>query len=422
MDWNSFSDIRKKSSDEGINAPSFRVRAKSIPVERTSTQDRRIEFQDLSPDQIKAHDAIVDLAASQSFVSLGGYAGTGKTSLAGLIAASLEEISTTAFVTFTGKASNVLDRKLRAAGIREPGFVGTIHRLIYKPITDPNGKIIQWIRNPELSTGDQPISRIIIDEASMVSQTILEDLQSFGVPIIAIGDPGQLPPIKDRSVVEQPDFTLEQIHRQAANNPIIQLAHEIRTNGDIPPKFPESENVQFCSRNDAFSIIGEAYERLGLNFGILVRRNAIRKNFNTAPRVHKEPVSGDIVICLKNNPPIYNGMRGILDEVRPFQKHYYYAKIRFPDDGLVIEGPINKYQFGREYTIETTRDVRMPPGSEMGLLFDYGLALTVHKSQGSAFDEALLIPERWSRDDPQDYCRWLYTAVTRASDKITITR
>jgi exodeoxyribonuclease-5 len=66
--------------------------------------------------------------------------------------------------------------------------------------------------------------------------------------------------------------------------------------------------------------------------------------------------------------------------------------------------------------------VGYPDGVPPGLLFDFGYALTVHKSQGSAFDEVLLYPERFEDDSDEEYARWLYTAVTRAAKKLTIVR
>ena len=174
-------------------------------------------------------------------------------------------------------------------------------------------------------------------------------------------------------------------------------------------------------------VVGEAYDRLGLDMAVLVRRNAIRKNFNIMPREELEPQIGDIVICLRNNPPVYNGMRGIVRHIEPYLLHWYKAVIAFPEDGIDVEGLINRYQFGREATIESTLDlnkpnIRYPRALPLGMLFDFGLALTVHKAQGSAFQEVILCPEKWSSDKEDDYCKWLYTAVTRAANKLTIVR
>jgi len=397
------------------------IKSTRIPVERTSDQDRTITLNDLSKDQRVAFDSVLDTTREKHLVSLGGYAGTGKSTLIPLMAQALGNLANTGFCTLTGKASNVLDRKLRAAGIKDAAHIGTIHSLIYRPITDENGQIIRWIRNRELQTWEGVyINRLFIDEASMVGLEIMEDLKSYGIPIVAVGDPGQLPPIKDESVIEEPDFVLEKIHRQAQNNPIIKLAHAIRTEGDIPRNWKSSDNVRFVKQQDIGPVLNDGFSRLGLNFGILVRRNKMRKEFNTEFRSQPTPEVGDIVICLKNNPPVFNGMRGLLDSIKKLGQHWYHATVRFPDDGLVVQGPLLRKQFGAEYTVESKREVGLKSGENMGLLFDYGSTLTVHKSQGSAFDECAFIPEKWSRDSERDYARWAYTAVTRAANKINI--
>jgi len=414
-----------------MNFQDFLPKIRREPIEQHGGHDRKIGFHDLSPDQTVAVDEVLCNIGSLDFslVRLGGYAGTGKSTLIPIISESLGDTSTTAFISFTGKAANVLQRKLHAAGIYAPGFVGTIHRLIYYPITDEDGRILRWERKGTLTTDDglTPLHRIIIDEASMVGRKLLDDLLSYDVPILAVGDHGQLHPVQDESVISEPDVRLEKIHRQAADNPIIRLSERILQEGDIPFELPPGPEIQFVSPNRAYEVIGETYERLELNMAVLVRSNRLRKQLNTEARLDKEPQVGDVVICLRNSPPVFNGMRGIVQSIAPEGKHWYLARVLFPDDGLSIEGLLNRYQFGRERTIETVDDlrgdgVRYPRSTPLGLLFDFGLALTVHKAQGSAFDEVILYPEKWSRDKPEDYQRWVYTAVTRAAKKLTIVR
>lgn len=414
------------------------------PVRRTNTHDKRITRNDLSADQETALEELLRLleyheapktrifGSRSPIVSLGGYAGTGKSTLIPIISRELADTSNTAFCAFTGKASNVIQRKLVAAGVDNAASISTIHRLIYKPLTNDDGRIVGWQRKSKpLFVEDEaqnriPVKRIIIDEASMVGNTLLEDLLDYNIPILAVGDHGQLPPVLDKSVIAAPDVRLEHIHRQAADNPIIHLATTIRENGDIPKDYPSSDAIQFVPQDDMFEVIGETYERLGLDMAVLVRRNIVRKNLNTMPRETKEPVEGDLVICLKNAPPVFNGMRGIIRSIKPFGDHWYETVVFFPDDGLVVEGLLNRHQFGRDHTIESAYDLQRE-GIEypsfvdgLGLQFDFGMALTVHKSQGSAFSEVVLYPERWSDDSNEDYRRWLYTAVTRAAEKLSI--
>lgn len=60
--------------------------------------------------------------------------------------------------------------------------------------------------------------------------------------------------------------------------------------------------------------------------------------------------------------------------------------------------------------------------STVGQTFDFGIALTVHKAQGSGFETVLISPEAWAwnRNEKSDWAKWLYTAVTRATDNLHI--
>lgn len=406
------------------------------PVLEPNAVDKRIGVADLSSDQRVVFEALLNELYSNRFdPSLGGYAGSGKSTCIPLISDQLGDTTETAFCAFTGKAANVLQRKLKAAGIRDAAYVGTIHSLIYRPKVNNAGTIVGWVKKerPLRAYADYldaessiPVNRIIIDEASMINEEVLSDLQAYGVPILLVGDHGQLPPVQGKSILEKPTFRLETIHRQAANNPIIKLAHEIRTHGDIPKNFPRDlPEIAFIKRDRLYEVVGESYDRLGLNLAVIVRTNNARANINLAPREVKDPVAGDIVICLKNNPPVFNGMRGIVQAIEPCEDHWFHAKIEFPDDGITLEGILNRHQFGRQYTIESGISLQEDVGSfdprkPLGLLFDFGIALTAHKSQGSSFREVVLCPEKWRSDSEEDYCRWLYTAVTRAEQKITI--
>ena len=64
---------------------------------------------------------------------------------------------------------------------------------------------------------------------------MFEDLKSFGVPILAVGDHGQLPPVRGTfNLMEKPDIRLTKIHRQAENDPIVRLSILAREEGQIP--------------------------------------------------------------------------------------------------------------------------------------------------------------------------------------------
>ncbi len=83
----------------------------------------------------------------------------------------------------------------------------------------------------------------------MVSEDIFRDLTSYGIDILAVGDHGQLPPIEGKfSLMSDPILRLEKIHRQAADNPIINLSMQIRENGKIPKGYVNNEKVQIVKK------------------------------------------------------------------------------------------------------------------------------------------------------------------------------
>jgi exodeoxyribonuclease-5 len=162
-----------------------------------------------------------------------GYAGTGKTTLARHFAENVE--GEVLFAAFTGKAAQVL----RSKGAKN---ARTIHSLIYRPRGEEEVSDEETGKTsiaPMFSINRQsPVAKaalIIIDECSMVDEALGRDLMSFGTPILVLGDPGQLPPVSGGGYFtnEEPDYLLTDIHRQARDNPIIQLAMHVREGKEI---------------------------------------------------------------------------------------------------------------------------------------------------------------------------------------------
>ncbi|MBI2596805.1 ATP-binding domain-containing protein [Candidatus Daviesbacteria bacterium] len=364
------------------------------------------------------------------FITVGGYAGTGKTTITSVLRVLLKKQSpnlSISFACFTGKASIVLKSKLiEQKAIFNGDTIGTIHSLMYKPRIDKNGQIIGWRRVSKIDA-----DLIIVDEASMVTKDMWQDLCSYNIPIIAIGDHGQLPPVGDTySLMDNPSLKLETIHRHAQDNPILQIATLARTTGQIP--FKEfSPFVKKVPRGttDAQEIIDNIFSNFNENTLILCGRNTTRVKLNQQIRqkmglTSDEPIIGERVICLKNNyknltRPIYNGMIGKLVKLAPSDKHWYEAEIIFQDDPEPFQGRISKYQFHKEKYLEEVKGIHY---TEIGDRFDFGYALTVHKSQGSQADIVLLFEEPSTYWEDELWNRWLYTAVTRAVKQLYIIR
>jgi exodeoxyribonuclease-5 len=351
-------------------------------------------------------------------VTLGGLAGTGKTTIAKelprIFKLRQQEI---AYCAFTGKAAAVLNKKLGAR------VATTIHGLIYMRIElhcekcprfeDSEARchshtcprcITEWERKPVL---EPEIKLIVVDEASMINETIHDDLASYGVRILWIGDHGQLPPISGSlNLMNEPDVRLEAIHRQAADSPIIKLAMLARETGKIPyGEFGPGVNKRrsdgaFEWTNGTLALCGRNKTRVSLN-------RSVRANLELNP-AHPEP--GDRLICLRNNKyaGIYNGMTGRLAEIE-FNKGTYLVTVEI-DGGGEYSGRCLPEQFGAERTLS-----EVPRNTD---LWDFGYVLTVHKAQGSESDRVLLFEEPFGTWDERR--RWLYTAITRAKQELEI--
>jgi exodeoxyribonuclease-5 len=389
------------------------------------------ESLNLSKDQAEVFSACIDWLNNPegTHLSIGGYAGTGKTTLIGVLRkyiATFDPKKRIAFASFTGRASQNLGNKLleQKAFFPDKDTNGTIHKLIYQAKIDKEGRIINWERNEKLE-----YDLIIVDEASMIKQDIWEDLCRYHIPILAFGDHGQLPPIGDSfNLMEKPMLKLEKIHRQADGNPIIHLATLARMGEEIP--FQDFSNkIRKVVRNseEASGITDRYFSGFTNDTLILCGSNKTRVKLNQQVRYAMgteilTPRVSDRVVCLKNNYEnkdghIYNGMIGTISELSPEGEHWYTATVDFPDDGKVYQGTISKYQFNSEKAVDTVKGVHF---SKIGDRFDFGYALTVHKAQGSQAKRAIVFDESYLFREHS--ARWLYTAITRAEEELYILR
>lgn len=332
-----------------------------------------------------------------------GYAGTGKTTLARHFGENID--GDVCFASFTGKAALVM-RKNGCEGAR------TIHSLIYIADVDNKTGHVEWRLNKSSPLADAAL--LIIDECSMVDEEIAKDLMSFGKPILVLGDPAQLPPVSGAGFFTdaKPDVMLTEIHRQAKDNPIVYLATQIR-NGTYPDfgEYGESRVVTKISSKDALNADQ-----------ILVGRNITRHDMNSKMRKllkldPNSPVHNDKLICLKNDKDlgIFNGGMFTVQQVlhSKFKTNFLHMRLDSDDeDRPPIMVKVHKSYFMDEVA---KPDWKMLKGSQE---MDYGYAITTHKSQGSQWEDVLIYDESWCFRDMWE--RWLYTAVTRASERVTI--
>jgi len=384
---------------------------------------------ELSKDQDKALNQMLDFYASKNkdrdFLTLGGYAGTGKTTLISELRKEIDTINPKAkiaFCAFTGKAVQVLKNKLvQNQAIYKKDEISTIHSLIYRTIEDERGAVLGWIKK-ELEEVDFDL--IIVDEASMVDEKIWNDLKYYAIPIIAVGDHGQLPPISgDFNLMNTPEIKLENIHRQAEGNPIIQVSILARERGKIPHQ-KWDKNVFKVPTYEGHEYFEDLFSSYNSETLVLCNFNNTRLRLNQSIRNHlgfegANPQKNDRVICLRNNheKQIFNGMQGYIKYIKPKNELSYDVEIEMDGSSKLYTGLISKDQFNSETTLNNINKSYKTQGLD---LFDFGYALTVHKSQGSQAKKVILFEERNKHQSDDDFRRWLYTAVTRAEEKLII--
>lgn len=395
-----------------------------------------------SPQQEQARRAVSrwirDPSAPQVFY-LAGYAGSGKTTLAEDLVS--DSSRRWLFGAFTGKAAYVLQQK-GCTGAR------TLHSLIYKPSGDENAaeieKLETEIGKPETppsrrtalakqvielrkqssprftlwTTGplsDRDTAGIVVDEVSMVDARLGRDLESFGKKILVIGDPAQLPPVKGGGyfTAREPDVMLTEVHRQAKESAVLRLATHIREGGSLSG-FDPAPGVEIDPAERPTSALAADQVLVGLN---KTRHDSNRRMRDLKNRATQLPSDGDRLVCLRNERErgLFNGSQWVVVDASPSGDKTMELTVRSEDDNRVVVTEAWLHYFdGRREEIENAGDKRRRHSE-----FDWGYALTVHKAQGSQYRRVLVVDE--SRRIPGiEPRRWMYTAITRSKEHVTI--
>jgi exodeoxyribonuclease-5 len=407
---------------------------------------------EFSPKQDKALQQVdawlKDPTAPQVF-RLFGYAGTGKTTLAKHFSQNVDGL--VLFGAFTGKAAYVLQQK---------GCNGamTIHQMIYSSREKGQARlkeleanllklkqelVAQGIEGEQISENQRvkdfrrliaeekknllrpsfvlnkesvvsESSLVVIDECSMVDTRMGEDLLSFGKKVLVLGDPAQLPPVGGAGYFTEnvtPDIMLDEIHRQAKDNPIIEMATRVRNQQELKiGSYGSSEVIPLSKINKEICLAADQ---------LLVGRNSTRFVYNKRMRelLGKEtlyPEKGDRLVCLRNNHDIglLNGAIWNVEETHSIERDKSIMTLSPEGGGGSIRITAHSQHFvgqGKEIPFYEKKEAEE---------FDFGYALTCHKSQGSQWDKIVVFDE--SSAFRQDKFRWLYTAITRAAEKLQL--
>jgi exodeoxyribonuclease-5 len=389
----------------------------------------------LSNKQQQIHDEIMhfftDGDPEKQLYIFSGCAGSGKSTIINEINDLLvnQYNLRTANLALTGKAAKVM---------RTKGIYGaqTIHSFLYKPVVDPTTQeLIGFIKK---DSSELECDCIIIDEGSMVTEEILKDIMDLGKKVLIVGDVNQLPPVQDRksnfNVMDLYDVRLEEIHRQAADSPIIKLSQYILENDNLPK--PDNEFVRHISKyklrehlagtvNDYGTILcGTNKQRVELN-------NAARNILNRKSRL---PMEDDKVICLRNNArngsvAIFNGDIFYVKKVMPHMVSHKgmdlhdYIMLNEEDTGfirVVVDDDWWHNGWSKHNYIDEPCDDTGDLRRIFLDVFDFAYAITVWKAQGSEYDNVLFVDEDVSYFS--DRAKFRYTAVTRSKNLLTIAK
>jgi len=343
--------------------------------------------------------------ALHSFV-LGGLAGTGKTTLLKEVVTSLSKAGLRISIgAFTGKAVSVLHSKGLTSAC-------TLHSLFYLAERNPDGTY-NFIRRPrhELSN----IDLLIVDEASMLSKDLLDEIRYFELRTLFVGDHGQLEPVGENPfIMKHPDFKLEKILRQVDGNPIIPFSHKLREGFHPSQLAQDSLLLKVGPRSKA---------SFDSSFQILCGFNATRSKLNNIIRQrlsHSGLLNvGEKVICLRNNMAhnVFNGLTGIVHSLH-LTDNILYVTMQLDNGAFRGPFPVVTEQFG--FVSNKDNPDPDPPYSwkhkpSEFVRLDYAYAISVHKSQGSEWPAVAVYEESfrlWTMP------RWRYTAATRSSSQL----
>jgi exodeoxyribonuclease-5 len=404
-----------------------------------------------TPEQDRALVKIARWAKSSGdwLFSLAGYAGTGKTTLV------QHFINTCGRKVLccapTGKAASVLGKRLKGVEVK------TVHQLLYRPcgqnlkklnelegqlaaleVSDPDRRRIEsaiaeekqrlsqdrvhFEIKPEKAVNET--SLVIVDEASMVSEQMLQDFEKTGAKVLFVGDGGQLPPVRSVSwfLSRRHDAELNTVMRQALESPIVRLSMEIRNGSYNRKDYAEGD----CIFINKMNVEPETWLKADQ---IITGGNNSRRRINRFVRKRKGivqpqglPVAGEKMICLKNDyrtiPAQINGVQ-FATTAEAYESATGGWALDYEYEGVKLEG-IEFYPWHCQLHYEDNLPEE-PHSAREGLFeCDYAYAITCHKSQGSEWDSVIVADDLMQVNNANFRKRWLYTAVTRAKSKLMI--
>lgn len=364
---------------------------------------------------------------------INGPAGTGKTTV---VREAMDYLGVdqklVAYMAFVGKATLAL----RMTGLNARTIHSTIYELVMTYAKDEFGdyiydrggtrKLIQTFMLREQL--DHPFQQFVVDEGGMVGEKMGQDLLSFGVPTMVLGDLAQLPPVMAKRIfLEDPDVTLNEIMRQAADSPIIYLSQRAKNNLPIKYGIYGDHECIVIHRNE---LMDEHLQEADI---IICETNAMRDTINEYVRRNiqhiydKQIVPKDKLICRQNkwmitldeDIALVNGLIGYVENVyRESRTSGCMMDIDFRPEFLQNK-MFRRLNINHRYPFLDYADRQnINPMTQKNILFEFGNCITCHLSQGSQYDTVLVYVEHGGNS--LYFRQWLYTAITRAKKKLIL--
>lgn len=366
--------------------------------------------------------------SSKQTFEISGPAGSGKTTIVKAIIENLNlRIEDVLFVAYVGKAALQLSR----SGVNGRTIHSTFYDIVFSPVKDDEGKVIikngRVITRPEFvkkTSIPSNIKLIVIDEAPMVNEIFGIDIESFGIPIICLGDLQQLPPVIGNSkYLIRPDYVLTKIMRQAEGNPIIYLS-QLASRGEPIPYGKYGDKCYVIPKEKITSdlLLGADMILTPTNKSRSILNRHIRENLRGIES--DIPLEGEKLICRKNNRNriigdnvyLVNGMIGYVVKSDKSSFNGNTLDITFSpdfDEGLLFNNVKIDYKTLMNSIQPNNGDYKK--GYSMYDMFEFGDVITVHLSQGSQAENVLYISEPFG-GGREIQCKLNYTGITRARE------
>ncbi len=317
---------------------------------------------------------------------LQGVAGAGKSTSLKFLLQSLpykkEEI---VFLSFTGAAVQVLKRQRLSAQ--------TLHSFLFTPMRAGRRRINR-LKPARIYSH---IKLIVVDEFSMLTQPFLENLLTYNIPILLVGDSFQIPAIgTPNAYLNKADVFLDEPMRQALDNPVLWAANKIRRQEEVADGF--YDNILFVGKQD------HMHENwFSKDFQFICKQNPTRHWLNQIINQSQEPKVEDRIIFQQNDwsKNITNGTLATITKISRFRDKYFV-------------------DFTTEFGLEKRRyETFFQKESAWSQSFDWAYAITAHKAQGITFDCPGVVYDETKTNSIYSQ-KFTYTALTRFTGKYLV--